>query len=84
MKVCEEHDDCVVVYEGHECPICQRIAELENESFEEQMGNHLRIAEINPYDEAICYDYEEENMFYDCQFFEPRFFKRKKYKMNGA
>lgn len=40
-KYCEEHEDCIVVFEEKECPICRQISDLENSLFEESMGEYL-------------------------------------------
>jgi hypothetical protein len=31
MHTCEEHEDCVVVYVGDQCPVCRKLGEVEAE-----------------------------------------------------
>ena len=34
MNTCEDHDDSIVVYNGKNCPVCKKIAELDDTIFE--------------------------------------------------
>jgi glutaredoxin len=42
MNVCEEHEGCVVVYNWHDCPICEKAEELiEKESEIDDLKNDI-------------------------------------------
>lgn len=30
-RACDEHEDCVVVYVGESCPVCRKLANVEQE-----------------------------------------------------
>jgi hypothetical protein len=36
ISSCDEHDDCVVVYQGKECPVCNIVKD--RDYFDEQVG----------------------------------------------
>ncbi len=37
MRICEEHDGAVVVYDAMDCPVCDEVNELENRCEEAEM-----------------------------------------------
>ena len=31
LRTCEEHIDCIIVYDGYNCPVCAELDELKGE-----------------------------------------------------
>ena len=64
MQICESHDDCVVVYEGKHCPVCD--LEKEKNSLVEEKNDTIEdlrksIDELNEENEALQQQWNEHN-----------------------